>query len=78
MGVEERKEVLSQIARGEIPLKKPMVCDGDIVEVPVVPDWMDRRNAIAELNKMDGSYAAIKQNIKINKVGLDALEDDYQ
>lgn len=56
----ERMQILSQIARGEIPLTKPMVVDKMIQEVDVLPDWMDRRNAIAELNKMDGSYAATK------------------
>lgn len=56
----ERMQILSQIARGEIPLTKPMVVDKMIQEVDVVPDWMDRRNAIAELNKMDGSYAPAK------------------
>lgn len=61
MDVNERKDILTKIARGEIPLNKPMVCDGVIQLVPVVPDWTDRRGAIAELNKMDGSYAPIKQ-----------------
>lgn len=65
MTVAERMEVLSKIARGEIPLKKPMVCDGLIHEIDVVPDWMDRKNAIAELNKMDGSYAPAKQDVNI-------------
>jgi hypothetical protein len=62
----ERQEILTKIARGEIPLKKPMVCDGMIHEIDVVPDWMDRKNAIAELNKMDGSYTPIKADITTN------------
>jgi hypothetical protein len=61
----ERMEILTKIAKGEIPLKKHMVCDGVIEEVEVVPDWMDRKNAIAELNKMDGSYAATKADLTI-------------
>lgn len=61
MTVAERIDILTKIAFGEIPLNKPMVCDGVIQLVPVVPDWTDRRGAIAELNKMDGSYAPIKQ-----------------
>lgn len=61
MTVAERIDILTKIAFGEIPLTKPMVCDGVIQLVPVVPDWTDRRGAIAELNKMDGSYAPIKQ-----------------
>ena len=56
MDVEERKSILTQIARGEIPLKKAMVVDKVIEEIEVVPDWMDRRAAIAELNKMEGEY----------------------
>ena len=61
MSVIERQEILSQIARGQIPLKKPMVVDKVIEEIDVVPDWNDRKAAIAELNKMDGAYAPIKQ-----------------
>lgn len=56
----ERMEILSAIAKGEIPLTKPMVVDKNIENVPVVPDWMDRRAAIAELNKMQGEYAPVK------------------
>jgi len=61
----ERMEILTKIAKGEIPLKKHMVCDGVIEEVEVVPDWMDRKNAIAELNKMDGAYAATKTDVTL-------------
>ena len=53
----ERQQILTQIARGEIPLKKPIVVDKQIEEIEIVPDWMDRKAAIAELNKMDGDYA---------------------
>lgn len=60
MGVYERKSVLTQIARGQIPLSKPMVVDKEIRLVEFVPDWSDRRAAIAELNKMDGDYAPAK------------------
>ena len=56
----ERKEILSQIAKGEIPLQKALVVAGQIEYIQVVPDWMDRRNAIAELNKMEGDYAPMK------------------
>ena len=76
--VAERMQILTQIARGEIPLYKPMVCDGVIENVPVVPDWMDRKNAIAELNKMDGSYAPTKATINVNKAGLDAIAESYE
>ena len=56
----ERMQILTQIARGEIQLTKPMVVDGIVQLIPVIPDWMDRKNAISELNKMDGSYAPTK------------------
>ena len=59
----ERQAILSSIARGEIPLQKPIVCDGVIQQIETVPSWADRRAAIAELNKMDGDYAPIKQDI---------------
>ncbi len=59
----ERQEILTQIAKGEIPLTKHIVCDGVIQEVEVVPAWADRKAAIAELNKMDGDYAPVKKDI---------------
>lgn len=62
---DERMEILTSIAKGEIPLTKPMVCDGVIQEVLVVPNWMDRKNAISELNKMDGSYAPTKSEVDL-------------
>jgi hypothetical protein len=74
----ERQEILSKIALGQLPLKKLIVCDGIIEEREVVPDWMDRKNAIAELNKMDGSYSPAKVNMNINKVGLDVIEETYE
>jgi hypothetical protein len=77
MGVQERMAILTKIARGSIPLIKPMVCDGSIHDIEVVPDWMDRKNAIAELNKMDGTYAPEKKEHNI-KMGLDAIEEKYE
>ena len=59
----EIQEILTQIAKGEIPLVKHIVCDGVIQEVDVVPAWADRRAAIAELNKMEGDYAPVKKDI---------------
>lgn len=56
----ERQQILTQIARGEIKLIKPIVIDKEIEEFEIVPDWMDRKAAIAELNKMDGDYAPIR------------------
>lgn len=58
--VTERKEILTKIIRGQIPLTKPMIVKGRIRHIKTVPDWADRKAAIAELNKMDGSYAPDK------------------
>lgn len=59
----ERQEILTQIALGQIKLKKLIVCDGVIEEREVVSDWADRKNAIAELNRMDGSYAPVTADL---------------
>ena len=56
----ERKEILTKIARGQIPLQKAMIVDNVIEYIEIVPDWMDRKAAIAELNKMEGEYAPLK------------------
>lgn len=61
MDAMERKSILTQTARGELPLQKAIVVDKEIVYIDVVPDWADRRAAITELNKMEGDYAPIKQ-----------------
>lgn len=58
---EKRMEILSNMALGQMQVLKPMSVAGEIVEVFVRPDYNDRKNAISELNKMDGSYAPIKQ-----------------
>jgi len=52
----ERQKILTQIALGEIPLVKYIVCDKMIEQVEIVPNWADRKNAIDLLNKMDGTY----------------------
>lgn len=54
----ERKEILTQIALGNITLSKYIVCDGVIQEREIVPNYNDRKSAIAELNRMEGVYAA--------------------
>jgi hypothetical protein len=71
MAKEERMLILSQIARGEIPMTKHIVCDSVIQEREVAPNWIDRKAAIAELNKMDGDYAPIKSETKITNVEID-------
>lgn len=63
---EERKKILTKIMRGQIQLKKPMAVGSKLKTVTTVPDWMDRKNAIAELNKMEGDYAATKGEFIVN------------
>lgn len=63
----ERMEMLSKIAKGEVKIKKPFVIAGKIMEYPSEPDHNDRTKAIAELNKMDGSYAATKTDITVKQ-----------
>ena len=65
----ERKEILTQIARGQIPLRKAVVVDGSLEYYEVVPEWMDRKSAIAELNKMEGEYEPNKVEIS-GQVGV--------
>lgn len=60
MTAAERMEFLSKMANGEIKVKQPFVIGGKIMEYPSEPTFAERRAAIAELNKMDGSYAATK------------------
>ena len=60
MSADDRKELLTSIANGTLKIKKPFVIAGKIMEYPAEPDHTDRKNAIAELNKMDGAYAPAK------------------
>lgn len=61
---EERKEILTKIAKGELRIKKPFVIAGKIMEYPAEPDHMDRKAAIAELNKMEGDYEPIASKVE--------------
>jgi len=71
-----RMEILSKMARGEIKLTKYIVCDGEIQERDIVPDYSDRRAAIAELNKMDGSYAPEKRIVTDGSPDLSKFSDE--
>lgn len=79
----ERMKILSEIAKGEIPLKKYIVADGVIQERDIVADYNDRKAAIAELNKMDGDYAPTKKDItsggeKLPAVNFQIVIDDAE
>ena len=58
----ERMEFLTKMAKGEVKVKQPFVIGGKIMEYPSEPTFAERRAAIAELNKMDGSYAPTQVN----------------
>jgi hypothetical protein len=65
----ERMEFLTKMAKGEVKVKQPFVIGGKIMEYPSEPTFAERRAAIAELNKMDGSYAPTqtKADVTLNK-----------
>jgi hypothetical protein len=65
MSAARRMEILTRIAEGEMEKKETFVMNGVPVEKTYTPDFSDRRNAISELNKMDGSYAANKTDITV-------------
>lgn len=60
MTSQERKMILTKIAEGKLKLKKWWIGKDYEISKTVVPDYMDRKNAISELNRMDGSYAPMK------------------
>lgn len=60
MTSDERKELLTKIANGELKIKKPFVIAGKIMEYSSEPDHADRMKAAAELNRMEGDYAPAK------------------
>ena len=59
----QRQEILTQIALGEYEVEKLIVTKDGIKKAKAKPDHTDIRNAIAELNKMDGSYTPIKHDL---------------
>lgn len=60
MSKQERLETLTKIAKGELKVKRPFIIGGRIMEYPSEPDAMERKAAIAEMNKMEGDYAPSK------------------
>lgn len=61
MSKAERQSILTQIARGELSVKKSIAIGGIGIEVVnVYPDFSDIKSAVAELNKMEGDYAPTK------------------
>lgn len=79
----ERQVLLSKIARGDIiiPVKKPVwnnqTKKWETITLNKVPSAGERTQAVAELNKMSGDYAPERKPLHGNKLGIDALEDEY-
>ncbi len=63
----ERKAYLTKIVTGEVEVPLPMQIRGEVITVPTKANVRERIVAIAELNKMEGDYAATKAEITINK-----------
>ena len=74
MTIAERMEWLSKVALGEIKVKQPFVIAGKIMEYPAEPSISDRKAAIAELNKMDGSYAPVNSNLNVSQIPAPIIE----
>lgn len=73
----ERMKLLSDIARGNLSVEQAISTKDGIDIVEAKPSFSERRAAISELNKMDGSYSPTKQEIHVNKLGKD-LEELYE
>ena len=72
----ERMKILSDIARGELLVSKPFFTKDGAIDAYVQPDHTDRKNAISELNKMDGSYAPKKIDAEIRDLRPLFPDDD--
>ena len=70
MSSAERMEWLTMMADGTIKAKRPFVVAGKIMEYPEEPSHADRIRALAELNKMDGSYAPAKTEVTISETQI--------
>ena len=69
-------KILSDIARGELLVSKPFFTKDGAIDAFVQPDHTDRKNAISELNKMDGSYAPKKIETEIRDLRPLFPDDD--
>lgn len=63
-----RQEILSLMAEGKLERKETFTMNGTPVEKTYTPDFSDRRNAIAELNKMTGDHAPTKSDVTLTDV----------
>lgn len=63
----ERQEYLTRVLNGEVKTKQPFVVGGKIMEYPAEPTLAEKLKALAELNKMQGDYAATKSEISVTE-----------
>lgn len=63
MTADERKERLTLIARGELTKKVVDLESDEANDEPVAISVSDMLKAMAELSKMEGDYAAVKQEV---------------
>jgi hypothetical protein len=63
MSKAERMNVLSQMADGTLQVQRNVVTKDGVMVILALPDYNDRKAAIAELNKMDGEYAPIRKDL---------------
>jgi hypothetical protein len=72
MPVIERQAILSEIARGRRTVQQVIVTKFGVETIDQFPSHTDIKNAISELNKMDGGYSPVK--VDHNVIGITAIE----
>lgn len=70
----ERQEILAQIALGTLEIEQEVATNTGVKLVRLKPDFNERKGAIAELNKMDGSYAPAKSEVE-NKGAIRVIRE---
>jgi phage terminase small subunit len=63
----ERMVTLTKIVRGELIINTEQMTKDGPEQIMLTPEYNDRIKAIAELNKMDGSYAPTQTKIELSK-----------
>lgn len=74
LSASQRMDYLTGVINGKKTIPKIIVVDGSSVEIQVQANHIERIKAIAELNKMDGSYAPAKINITDKTIHVIAPE----
>ena len=64
----ERQAILSEMAKGNLETEILLVTKDGIKKAKAKPNHAERRAAIAELNKMDGSYSPTKSEVILTEV----------